>query len=117
MCEECDDYTPPVSPVERVALGLAWIDENAEAFDLDLDRVDLDRLDIERGDLCVLGQASPPGQTYGDVRDAAYDAGQNVRGRWSLDHGFIGAGYEDYPALEGAWREAIRERRITTTAE
>jgi hypothetical protein len=121
-----DTQTVILSPAERVAAGMAWIDENAERLNLDLDRVIVDVIQLYSDRLCVLAQAG--GRTYTSIITKAqstflptsYD--HNQYGALGLDvytPATIGvsagemsaAAAADRTAVHAAWVAAITARR------
>ncbi len=95
---------------ERVARGVAWLDETRPGW---AERVDLDRLDLASPCRCVLGQefgdyfeivwsdgAPPDTQAYG------FNAASPASGRQAQSR--------EFDALEAEWRRVIAERRATS---
>ncbi len=80
----------------RVALGVAWIDENVPGWG---DRVDLDCLDIGNRRNCVIGQL------FGD-----YFYGPLPR-REAMALGFQRTADDGYGVLESLWRQVVAARR------
>jgi cytochrome P450 len=90
---------------ERVARGVAWLDENRPAWDRE---IDLGRLVLSSPCRCVLGQL------YGDYSDAPIDArldGYDVQRGFNSSGRTYGERDNDFDALEAEWRRVITERR------
>ncbi len=93
---------------ERVAAGVAWLDENRPDWWLD---VDLDKLVLSSPCRCVLGQL------YGEYEDAPI-VDVNTDDEVAVAHGFNAGGHDhpagpfaEFAALESEWRRVITERR------
>ncbi|HSJ75497.1 MAG TPA: hypothetical protein VK899_04845 [Gemmatimonadales bacterium] len=103
---------------ERVARGMAWIMENAETLDLDLNRVDLSTVNVVNDHDCVLAQAS--GRSFWAVLDGV-DMPVTQGENWTVYHGFATPAYGTLPdrdvidqqaaTLAAAWRTVITAQR------
>lgn len=96
---------------ERVANGVAWLDENRPGW---LGDIRIERIDIASGCNCILGQ------TFGRYEDSPESA------RWAegysfiaVDRGFMGSALtverveDDERALADEWKRVIAARRET----
>jgi hypothetical protein len=90
---------------ERVARGVAWLDDNVLGWQ---NRIDVGQLILSSPCRCVLGQL------FGEYMDAPLvDEGGDVAG---ADYGFNAYGHSperdaEYVDLEVEWRRVITERR------
>jgi hypothetical protein len=106
------DTATEITVADRVAKGLAWIDEWAERLDLDLNRVNLETINVVNDRTCVVAQASG-----GAGFMAIMDKTERLGGRFMLvaDYGFAGHHAEDEAELTAEWRRVILARRAGTT--
>lgn len=94
---------------ERVERGAALLDEKRPGW---VQVIDLDRLDIWSCTDCIGGQL-----------DGGYDATMDLLGIGHTEearaHGFDGHGLSygdgEYEALNAAWRDLIRQRRLAAS--
>jgi hypothetical protein len=105
---------------ERVAAGVAWLDEHVPDW---LGRIDLNRLELAACTQCVLGQL------FGDYNDAPSDASNRgellgfdralAAADWdSLSgHELSGAVSSEYRSLNAEWRRVIESRRASAVID
>lgn len=102
---------------ERVAAGVAWLDEHdpgwwredaPEHLTRDAQPIDLDRLDIDDPCRCVLGYR------WGHFGHALVDA---LRDASDVALGFDGDSADEVPELTAEWRRVISERREAVTVD
>ena len=90
---------------ERVAIGVAWLDEHEPGW---VSRIDLDTLEMGDCGQCICGQL------VGNFQAALKRWGHNpfavTTSDWVEAHGFD-VSYGGYPSLNTAWRRVITERR------
>lgn len=94
---------------QRVAAGVAWLDENRPAWE---ETIDLDRLNLRDACLCVLGQVY--GGFWKVVEGGRF--AEDEADAFDIAAGMGFAGYDDerrdvYYALDEGWRRVIESRR------
>lgn len=85
----------------RAARGLAWMEENAKEYDLDVTRVDIEELDMRNNQRCVLGQACRWKGGFEVIADLVGDGDYKEGNVWLRHHGFDLA--QDVEDTNGAW--------------
>lgn len=110
-------HVTDMTPAQRVANGVDWLDENGPAEWWDL--IDYGRLNITDGKACVLGQvfadaASEVGMTSGYMYAGmpAFSGGHPNANGDTQRHGFCALDkHDDALALREEWFTAIQERK------
>lgn len=99
---------------QRVAAGVAWLDENRSGW---IDLVNLDTLDLSSCTLCVLGQL------FGEYEDAPLAAKYTpdlastgpARSRGFEVAYRTASAYREYADLTAEWRRVIESRRAVSS--
>jgi hypothetical protein len=88
---------------ERVAAGVAWLDENVPGW---AERIDLEQLNLASCQRCVLGQL------FGDFNDAPQPAsGLVTSAHLGFDRHHGEPNFTAYSALTAEWRRVIEQRQ------